>query len=109
MSRDWRLYLGDIRESLDKVMRYTQGMSAAQFKADDKTRDAVLHNLQIIGEAAKHLPESERTRLGSIDWRRIAGFRDVVAHAYFGVDDAIVWNIISEKVPELREALSEKS
>jgi uncharacterized protein with HEPN domain len=105
VSRDWHLYLEDIRKSLTKVGRYTRGLSAADFKADEKTRDAVLYNLQIIGEAAKHLPNDERAELGTIDWRRIAGFRNIVAHAYFGIDDAILWSIIQEKVPELQTAL----
>lgn len=107
MSRDWRLYLGDIEEAAAKVLRYTAGLDAAGFKADDKTRDAVLRNLEIIGEAAKHIPQEARDQYPTLEWRKIAGFRDIVAHAYFGIDDAILWDIVSNKVPELLAALKD--
>jgi uncharacterized protein with HEPN domain len=71
------------------------------------TRDAVLRNLEVIGEAAKHIPADIRAQVGGLDWRRVIGFRDIVAHAYFGIDEAILWNIVSVKVPELIAAMDE--
>ncbi len=110
VSRDWRLYLADMSEAGEKVLRYTKGMDAASFASDEKTRDAVLRNLEIAGEAAKRIPAAERAHLTHVDWRRIAGFRDIVAHAYFGIDDAILWDIVHNKIPELLTALkAEKS
>ncbi|MBL8906929.1 MAG: DUF86 domain-containing protein [Rhizobiales bacterium] len=105
MSREWRLYLADMRDAVAKVVRYTAGMTQAAFSADEKTRDAVLRNLEIIGEAAKRIPAKERARRPQVDWRRISGFRDILAHAYFGIDDDILWNIVSIKIPELATAL----
>ncbi len=61
----------------------------------------------MIGEAAKHIPPTVRAKVKGLDWRRVIGFRDVVAHAYFGIDDAIVWNNVSVKVPELIAAMDE--
>jgi uncharacterized protein with HEPN domain len=66
-----------------------------------------LRNLEVIGEAAKHIPADIRAKVEGLDWRRVIGFRDVVAHAYFGIDEAILWNIVSVKVPELIAAMDE--
>jgi uncharacterized protein with HEPN domain len=79
-------------------------MDQKGFLADDLTRDAVLRNLEVIGEAAKHIPADVRIVHGEVDWKRIIGFRHILAHAYFGIDDAILWNIVSIKVPELSKA-----
>jgi uncharacterized protein with HEPN domain len=89
----------------EKVRRYTAGMTAPDFAADEKTRDAVLRNLEIIGEAAKQIPGEARAQARSLDWRKIAAFRDIVAHAYFGIDEAILWDIVKTKIPELLVAL----
>lgn len=105
MSRNWQLYWRDIQDSVAKILRYTDGMAQYEFIANDLVRDAVLRNLEIIGEAAKQIPPEARARYNSVDWKRITGFRDVIAHAYFGIDDAILWNIVSIKVPELQLAL----
>ena len=103
MSRDWRLYLEDILDSCAKIQSYTKGMSKEDLLQDSKTYDAVVRNLEIIGEAAKNLPESFRERSSSSEWRRIAGMRDILAHAYFGIDDDILWDVVRSKVPELEE------
>ncbi|MGL4488658.1 MAG: HepT-like ribonuclease domain-containing protein [Rhizobiaceae bacterium] len=106
MSRDWQLYWNDILEAVLKVRRYTQGMDQVGFSADERTRDAVLRNLEIIGEAAKHIPADIKAAHLELDWKRIVGFRDVIAHAYFGIDDAILWNIISVKIDEIHKAMT---
>ncbi len=90
MSRDFRLYLDDIRASADKVLRYTRGLRQDEFVNDDKTFDAVVRNLEIIGEATKHIPQDVRERYPEVEWRRMAGLRDVVIHEYFGIDDRIL-------------------
>jgi uncharacterized protein with HEPN domain len=107
LSREWQLYLSDLREAAEKVIRYSEGMNNIEFAGNELIRDAVLRNLEIIGEAAKHIPKGVRAEVPDIDWRRIVGFRDVVAHAYFGIDEAILWDIVSAKVPQLVDALNE--
>jgi uncharacterized protein with HEPN domain len=100
MSRDPGLYVQDILDACRKVVLLAEGMDLSTFSADWRSRDAILHNLEIIGEAVKRLPP-ELTSDSSIPWRRIAGFRDVLAHAYFSVDDAIVWNVVQQEIPRL--------
>ena len=106
MSRDWRLYLEDILDSCAKIKTYTSEMSKDNLLRDHKTYDAVVRNLEIIGEAAKNVPESVREKMPSLEWRRIAGMRDILAHAYFGIDDDILWDVIQNKVPELEKTVS---
>lgn len=101
MSRDYRLYLEDVREACEKVMRYIRGMTFAQFIQDEKTFDAVVRNLAIIGEAIKHVPTEVRSRYPGVEWRKIAGLRDVVTHDYFGVDEDILWDVVQHEVPTL--------
>jgi uncharacterized protein with HEPN domain len=93
--------LQDIEEAADKIRRYTLGMTLSEFTANDLVFDAVVRNLEIIGEAAKGIPEDIRDRAPGIDWRRIAGLRDVLAHAYFALDDETLWDIVENKAPEL--------
>ena len=90
-------------------MRFTSSVEREQFLADEKTYDAVLRNLEIIGEAAKHVSEEARKRFPTIEWRKIAAFRDIVAHEYFGIDENILWDIVKNKVPALLEQLKESS
>jgi len=101
MSRDYRLYLDDIRESCEKVLRYVHGLTFGQFVHDEKTFDAVVRNLEIIGEAAKHIPPDIRSRYPEVEWPKIAGLRDVVVHEYFGLDGDILWDIVQNHVPAL--------
>jgi uncharacterized protein with HEPN domain len=102
MSRDYKLYLQDILEAVEKIESYLDGISFEQFTQDDMRRDAVLRNLEIVGEATKNLPPSLRKKYSAMDWRKVAGLRDIVIHAYFKIDDNIVWDIVQNKLPELR-------
>jgi len=107
VSRDWRLYVDDMRQACRKVLRYTQGLDLEGLRRDEKAYDAVVRNLEVIGEAAKHIPQAVRAQMPGIEWRKIAGLRDVLAHAYFGIDDAVLWDLIQEKVPPLLDALEQ--
>jgi uncharacterized protein with HEPN domain len=80
-ARNWRLYTDDIVEASSKIRRYIAGMTYEEFVADDRTRDAVIRNIEIIGEAAKNLPEDVIAKAPSIDWRKVRGMCDVLAHA----------------------------
>lgn len=101
MSRDPGLYLEDMRDCCRKVLRYTEAMTLAQLIADEKTFDAIMRNLEITGEAARRVPAEIKTRHPEVEWRSIAGFRDVAIHAYPTIDEEIVWDIVRRKVPEL--------
>jgi uncharacterized protein with HEPN domain len=101
MSRNFRLYIEDIAISCEKVLRYTEGTTFEEFKLDDQKYDAVLRNLEIIGEAAKNIPDEIRLRYPRVEWRKISGFRDIAAHQYFSIADSIIWDIIQNKIPSL--------
>ena len=83
MPRDFDLYVEDIREAIAKIDGYTTGLTRDAFAEDSKTIDAVVRNLEIIGEAAKMIPESVRANYPTVEWRKIAGLRDILAHHYF--------------------------
>ena len=103
MSRDESLYIGDIQESCAKILRFTKGMTYKEFIHNELHFDAVLRNLEIIGEAVKNISEETRQNYPQIKWRKIAGFRDIVAHEYFGVNEETVWDIVENEIPVLLE------
>lgn len=105
MSRSSALLLGDIAECCSRIMTYTAGMDRDSFSADGKTVDAVLRNLANLGEAAKVLPLETRRAAPEVEWRKIAGLRDILVHAYFSVDMDIVWDVVEAKVPALHDAV----
>jgi len=85
MSRDHRLYLDDIIEAVRRIKEFTDKMEFSTFQEDLKTQDAVVRNLEVIGEASGRLPESVRKLAPNIEWRKIIGIRNILAHEYFGV------------------------
>ncbi|MCM2333018.1 MAG: DUF86 domain-containing protein [Anaeromyxobacteraceae bacterium] len=104
-NRDWRLYADDIIESCGKVRRFIAGMTYEAFVADERTRDAVIRNLEVIGEAAKNLPDEVIGKAPEVEWRKVRGMRDVIAHGYFGLDMKVVWDTAKTKVDELQAAV----
>jgi uncharacterized protein with HEPN domain len=99
------LLLEDIREAIAKIERYTAGLDQASFAADEKSVDAVVRNLEIIGEAARLLPEEFMRRNPRIEWRKLAGLRNRIVHDYFGLDLEIIWQIICSDLPALKREL----
>lgn len=105
MSRDVSLYLDDIEKACRKLLRFMDGVSFKQFTHDEEKYDAVLRNLEVIGEAVKHILDDMRDQYPEIKWRKIAGFRDIVAHEYFGVSDDLVWDIIQNQIQPLLKSV----
>jgi uncharacterized protein with HEPN domain len=104
MPRDYRLYLDDILESIGRIREYVQDMEESDFESEQKTQDAVIRNLEIIGEAARNLPDSMKDEAGEIEWRKIIGLRNILAHEYFGTSVPIVWDVIQNKLIPLERA-----
>ena len=105
MLREWRLYLQDAIMCCDKAIGYTQGMDRLAFEADQRTYDAVLRNLEILGEAVRHIPEKVREAYPQVPWVKIAGLRNILAHAYFGVDNDIIWDVLANHIRPLAREL----
>ncbi len=105
MPRDYQIYLSDIKKSCEKIIRYTKDLEFEEFRRDELVYDAIIRNLEIIGEAAKNIPGEVRTQYPGVEWRKMSGLRDVIAHAYFGIDDSIIWEIIQTKIPHLLKSI----
>ena len=104
--RHWRCYLADMIEFCERILYYTSGIrDQASFLADERTYDATLRNLELIGEAARHVPASVREPHVEIPWRDIVGMRNQLAHGYLGIDDDIVWHAVHIDVPVLLRSL----
>ena len=101
MSRDARLYLDDMIAACEKIQRYLDDRPRGSFEQDEQAFDAVLKNPEVIGEASKRMPSSFRDAHPEIEWRDIAGLRDIIVHQYFGLDLDIVWDVVANRVPDL--------
>jgi len=100
--RDLRLFLMEILEAIEKIERYIDSLSFEDFVKNEMVVDAVIRNLEIVGEAARNIPEEVRSKYSDIPWKRVVGFRNIVIHGYFDVDLEIVWVIVKERLPELK-------
>ena len=105
MSRDYRLFLDDMVECCNKILRFTKDLSFEAFIADERTYDAVIRNLEVIGEAITHIPPEVQSNRPDIQWRKIKSLRDILIHEYFGIDQDIVWDIVTNKVASLLKEL----
>ncbi len=104
--KDPLFFLLDIQNSLLKIFKYTDNITFEDFINDDKTKDAVERNFEIIGEAVKNLPEEYRNKYPHIPFKQIAGMRDKLIHDYFGIDYEIVWKTIKDKLPEFNTEIN---
>ncbi|MFH1776171.1 MAG: DUF86 domain-containing protein [Candidatus Omnitrophota bacterium] len=101
--RKYIQFLNDIFKSSEKIMFITKNRSFDKFVQDWVVVDATIRNLEIIGEAVKHLPVKIKKKYGDIEWKKIAGLRDILIHEYFGINCNILWDIVKNKVPELKK------
>jgi len=102
MKRNVEIYIKDIIEYMERAENHIRNFQLDQFLKDDKTCDAVIRCIEVIGEAAKNIPEEIRISYPSISWRDLAGMRDKIIHSYFTVDFETVWLVVKEDIPRLK-------
>ena len=105
--RDFRLYLRDIFAAMVAIQEFIEGMDFDAFTSDDKTASAVIRKFEIIGEATKNIPEDIRQKYPQIPWRQMAGMRDRLIHAYFGIDYSLVWETAKNRIPLLQPVIAQ--
>ena len=103
--RGWRLRIEDILEAIAKIRRYTTGKTFETFARDEKTIDAVVRNLVLIGEATQHVPQDVMSAGQEIPWSKMSAMRHILVHEYFGVSLPIVWETVCHDLPPLVEPL----
>jgi uncharacterized protein with HEPN domain len=102
MRRDYKVFLQDVLDANANVAEFVGAMTLDQFHDDKKTLHAVVRNLEVIGEAIKQVPAEVRIRYPQVPWQRIAGLRDILIHHYFEIDVEIVWDVVQNKLAELK-------
>ena len=107
MKRNYKLFIKDIISAMKSIEKFVEGLSLDEVKEDDKTSSAVIRKFEIIGEATRHVPDNLKENYPDIPWKRMAGMRDRLIHAYFGVDYRLVWQAIKIDIPNLKPRLEE--
>lgn len=105
--RDINLFLHDSLNSITQIKVYVKNMAFKEYLGDKKTQDAVIRNLEIIGEAIKNIPVSFRNKYPKVEWKAFSGMRDILIHHYFGVDSEIIWETVKKDILILEEKLKE--
>ena len=105
MSREWRFYVADMREFCAHVAEYTDGLSREEFEKTRLVYDATLRNLELIGEAARNVPDEVRAKAPDVPWRRVVAVRNILIHGYLGIDNDVIWDIVQNEIGKLLRAL----
>ena len=105
--RDFIIFLEDMADSVKKIEEYTKGISQKSFLGKEQIIDAVIRRFEIIGEASRHIPASFKRKYKDVEWKKIAGMRNVLIHEYFGVNKEKLWLTIKEDIPVLKVKLLE--
>jgi uncharacterized protein with HEPN domain len=103
--RPIELLLSDICQVIDRIEQYIEKLSFGAFSKDQKSVDAVVRNLEIIGEAASRLPDEFKEKYSEIEWHKVVGLRHRIVHEYFGIDLEIIWQILRKDLPELKHKI----
>ena len=103
--RSWRLRVEDTLQAIDRIRGYVSALDREGFFGDQRTVDAVIRNLEVVGEAARHIPEEIQARYPSLPWNEMRSMRNLLAHAYFLVDLDVVWKTVQDDLPEIEPML----
>lgn len=109
MKRSNKIFIDDILESIDRIEQYIKGLSYEDFVEKQMVIDAVVRNLEIIGEASRNIGEDTKSKYADVPWNRMIGLRNIIAHGYFDVDLTIVWRIITKNLPETKPSIIQMS
>jgi len=99
-------FLKDIVEAIERVEFYTNDRDYEEFLQDIRTQDAVVRNIEIVGEASKNIPSNIKRKYQNVEWKELAGIRDKIVHFYFGIRWTIVWSVVKDKLPALKEKIN---
>lgn len=105
MKRDYKLYLNDIKESIEQIENYLRNISQEEFNKNKLLQDGIIRRLEIIGEASRNIPRALKEKNKQIPWFDLAQFRDLVSHAYYAMSLDRIWKEVKEKIPKLKELL----
>lgn len=105
MKRELRLFIEDISESVRLIEKYIGGLSKGDLDNNQELKDSIVRRLEIIGEAVKNIPDDFKEKYPEVPWKKIAGLRDIIIHAYFSIDLDIMWDIIKKDLPYLKEKI----
>lgn len=103
--RSWEFRIDDINDALSRIFQYVEGLAYTDWLKDQKTIDAVIRNLEIIGEAASKVPQEMQEKYSDIPWYQMKGMRNILIHEYFGVDNEMLWKTIQNDLPKLKTSL----